>query len=138
MTLRDLFNRLRPGLPSLGSSPALWLIDPDPAGKDPDEHALAFLVYEGDEKAHFLANRMSEPTEISEEALVEQVEKKQMELGSRQVPVRSCRLLTAEEIEDVNPRWKRHVYRLPENVTDVALPPKQLTEADVDELGERF
>ena len=132
-------SRWRPGLPSLGASPpSVWLVDPDPEVKGPSEHALAFLVTPDREEARLLANRTGEPVEIDEGALVKKVEKMYIEPGDQPVLVWSCRLLTAAEVEDTTPHLKRHVHRLPEDVTDVALPQRELSQQELVELGERF
>lgn len=132
-------SRWRPGLPSLGPSPpSLWLVDPDPEGKDPSEHALLFVVSPDREEADLLANRTGEHVEIDEGALVKKVEKMHLQPGDQPVLVWSCRLLTAEEVERTNPRWKRHVHRLPDDVTGTALPPRETDPEDIREFAAHF
>lgn len=139
MGITDFISRWRPGLPSLGSSPpSLWFVDPDPEGKDLSEHALAFLVTPDREEAGLLANRTGEPVEIDEGALVKKVEKMYIEPGDHPVLVWSCRLLTAGEVADTSPRLKRHVHQLPEDVTDVTLPPREVSQQEIVEIGEKF
>lgn len=139
MGITDFISRWRPGLPSLGSSPpSIWFVDPDPEGKELSEHALAFVVSPDREEAGLLANRTGESVEIDEGALVKKVEKMYIEPGDQPVLVWSCRLLTDGEAADTSPRLKRRVHQLPEDVTDVPIPPRELSEGEIVEIGEKF
>jgi hypothetical protein len=127
MGLRDLISgdagwSWRPGLPSLGSVPDLWVVDPAPAGKSIEEYALVFLI--GEDDAALLANRSGQELHLSEGTLLKDVSpgKQYTEIDGRSVLIYEYRILAEEGRVDADLSDDR-IERVPSSLCDTTLPP---------------
>ena len=78
-----------PGLPSLGPTYDLWMIDYGAARPPSGDHDLIFLVVDDGDEAELLANRTGGPTRLDGRWLGRvDHEKVHMKLGSRRVPIK--------------------------------------------------
>lgn len=87
-----------PGLPSLGPSPSLWLLDPDPAEKSLPEFSFVFLVLDG-APVECVANRTGHAVTFDEDAGLLEVtdEKRYVEIDGRRHLVKKFELVPGLE-----------------------------------------